>query len=111
MAFSTDANAVIISTGRSSSIFDLVERRDAVHPRQHDVDDRGVERHRPQQVEPLVWRRRQADLVALAREERLEDLAHDLLIVDDENDAVGLSRGGYLLRERPFGSASGKTAR
>ena len=30
----------------------------------------------------------EADLVALARQERLEDLAHDLLVVDDENRVV-----------------------
>ncbi len=68
---------------------DLVQRRDAVHARQHHVDDGCVERHRAQQIEPLVGRRRQANLVTLSREERVENLAHDLLIVDDENDAVG----------------------
>ena len=37
------------------------------------------------ELEPFApsWRRR--DLVALARQQRLEDLAHDLLVVDDEN--------------------------
>ncbi len=64
---------------------DLVQRRDAVHAGHHHVDDRGVERHRPGELEPLRRRRGQAHLVALAGQQRLEDLPHDLLVVDDQN--------------------------
>ena len=39
-------------------------------------------------LEPLGAARRQADVVPLAREQRLEDLAHDLFVVDDEHGAV-----------------------
>ena len=42
---------------------------------------------RPRQLEPLGCVRRQADLVAFARQQRLEDLAHDLLVVDDQDVA------------------------
>ena len=37
------------------------------------------------ELEPFGGGRRQAHLVALARQQRLEDLAHDLLVVDDQN--------------------------
>ena len=49
----------------------------------------------PRELEPLARRRRQADLVALARQQRLEDLAHDLLVVDDQNGCrcIGHVRG------------------
>ena len=83
-------------------LLDLVERRDAVHARQHDVDDRRVERHRARELEPLGRRRGQAHLVALARQQRLEDLAHDLLVVDDEDGARCASCGSGL---RPSTSA------
>ncbi len=66
----------------------LVERGDAVEPRHHDVDDRRVERQRARELEPFGARGREADVVALARQQRLENLAHDLFIVDDENRAA-----------------------
>ena len=37
---------------------------------------------------PFGARRGEAHVVALARQQRLEDLAHDLLVVDDEDRAV-----------------------
>ena len=40
------------------------------------------------ELEPLGRVRREAHLVALARQQRLEDLAHDLLVVDDQDRAV-----------------------
>ena len=40
------------------------------------------------QLEPVVAARRQAHVVALARQQRLEDLAHDLFVVDDQDGAV-----------------------
>ena len=63
----------------------LVERRDAVQPGHHDVDDRRVERQRARQLEPFGAGRGQAHVVALARQQRLENLAHDLFVVDDED--------------------------
>ena len=72
----------------------LVERRDAVEARHHDVDDRRVERQRARQLEPLGAGRRQPHVVALARQQRLENLAHDLLVVDDEDRAV--AGGGHI---------------
>ena len=66
----------------------LVERGDAVEARHHDVDDGGVERQRARQLEPFRARRGEADVVALAGQQRLENLAHDLLVVDDEDRAV-----------------------
>ena len=66
----------------------LVERRDAVEARHHDVDDGGIERQRARHLEPLGAGRGDADVVALARQQRLENLAHDLLVVDDEDGAV-----------------------
>src|SRR5262249_35115359 len=75
---------------------DLVERGDAVHAWQHDVDDGRVERHRAKEVETFVRRRGQAHLVALARQQGLEDLTHDLLVVDNQN------RSGSHLFSRGF---------
>ena len=66
----------------------LVERRDAVEARHHDVDDGGVERNGPRQLETLRAGRGQPDLVALAREQRLENLTHDFLVIDDEDAAA-----------------------
>ena len=37
------------------------------------------------QLQPLLAAGGEAHAVALARQERLEDLAHDLLVVDDED--------------------------
>jgi hypothetical protein len=65
-------------------LLQFVERLDAVHPRQHHVHDRGVERDRARQLEAFLGTGRQADLIALARQQRVEDLPHDLLVVDDE---------------------------
>jgi hypothetical protein len=69
----------------------LVQRGDAVEPRHHDVDDGAIEGQRARQLEPLFPRRGEAHRVPLAAQQRLEDLAHDLLVVDDEDRAV---RGG-----------------
>ena len=48
----------------------------------------GVERQRARQLEAFGARGGDPHVVALAREQRLEDLAHDLLVVDDEDGAV-----------------------
>ena len=88
-AVSIEANAVIISTGSSSSMFaDRVEHREAVHAGHHHVDDHRVERRGAHDLEALGARRGEPHAVALARQQRLEDLAHDLFVVDDENRAL-----------------------
>src|SRR5262249_60589681 len=51
----------------------------------------GVEGHRGREAEPLSGRRGEPHPVALARQERVEDLAHDLLVVDDENGRVHIA--------------------
>ena len=80
---------------------ELVERRDAVHARHHHVHDRRVERDRPDELEPLGGVRRHADLIPLVGEERLEDLAHDFLVVDDEDrPPAGVTGRGELGRGR-----------
>ncbi len=68
--------------------FQLVERGDAVEPRHHDVHDRRVERQRARQLESFRARGGQAYVVALPGQQRLENLAHDLFVVDDEDRAV-----------------------
>jgi hypothetical protein len=40
------------------------------------------------ELESFGARRRQPNVVALAREQRVENLAHDLFVVDDEDRAV-----------------------
>ena len=65
----------------------LVERRDAVEAGHHDVDDGRVERQRARQLEALGARRREPHVVAFPSQQRLENLAHDLLVVDDEDRA------------------------
>ena len=50
------------------------------------------------QLEPLRRRRGQAHLVAFARQQRLEDLAHDLLVVDDQNRGAGDGHASVLDR-------------
>ena len=68
-------------------LLQLVERGHAVHARHHDVDDGGVERDRAGELEALGGVGGEANGIALARQQRLEDLAHDLLVVDDQNRA------------------------
>ena len=65
----------------------LIERGDAAEARHHDVDDGRIERHRPGQLEALFAGGRQPHGVPLAREQRLEYLAHDLFVVHDEDHA------------------------
>ena len=81
--------------------FQFVERLDAVQSRHHDVDDRRVKGQRPGKREPVLTRRSEPHLVALPRQQRLEDVAHDLLVVDDEDGAVlGSGHGALPLRAR-----------
>ena len=69
-------------------LLQLVERRHAVHARHHDVDDGGVEGDGAGELEALGGVGGEAHGVALARQQRFEDLAHDLLVVDDQDRAV-----------------------
>ena len=71
-------------------LLQLVERGHAVHARHHDVDDRGVEGARAGELEALGGIGREANGMALAGQQRLEDLAHDLLVVDDQNRAASV---------------------
>ena len=65
-----------------------VEDLQPVHLRHHHVGDDGVERRRARQFEPVATGRGDAHGVALAGQQRLEDLAHDLFVVDDEDRAL-----------------------
>ena len=91
MALSTDANAVIISTGRSSSIF--FSSSSAAMPSMPGImmstiaASKGT---RAGELEALGGIGGEANGVALARQQRLEDLAHDLLVVDDQDRAVSV---------------------
>jgi hypothetical protein len=69
-------------------LLQLVERLHPVHSGHHHVDDRGIEWQRLGQLETLGRRRREPDVVTLARQERLEDLPHDLFVVDDQDGTV-----------------------
>ena len=69
-------------------LLELLERRDAVHAREHHVDDGGVEGKRPGQLETLFGGARQAHAIPFPRQQRVEDFAHDLFIVDDEDRAL-----------------------
>ena len=75
---------------------ELVERGDAVHAGHHHVHDRGVERHRLRQLEPLGGVLRQPYVVALPGQKRLQDLPHDLLVVDDEDRPLADRSGRRL---------------
>src|SRR5262249_31712158 len=80
----------------------LVERRDAVQAGHHDVDDRRIERDGAGQLQPFGPGGGQPHLVAFTRQERLEDLTHDLFVVDDEDRAAAgrwhLGQAGYTRR-------------
>ena len=69
-------------------LLQLVERRDPVHAGEHHVHDGRVERHRAGELQPFLGGAREAHAIPLARQQRLEDLAHDLLVVDDEDGSV-----------------------
>src|SRR6185436_16653295 len=66
-------------------LLELLQRRDAVDPRHHHIDDGSVERKRLCELEPFRTGRGETHVVPLAREERLENLAHDFFVVDDQN--------------------------
>ena len=69
---------------------DLVEHLDAVHVRQHQVEQHGVDAPVGDRVEALAARRRRGHAVALGGEQRLERLPDDLLVVDDQDRCVCL---------------------
>jgi len=77
----------MMMTLRSSSIrfsSSSVAMRRAPH---HDVDDGGVERQRPRHLEPSAPEEATARR-SLPASAGFEDLAHDLLVVDNEDGAV-----------------------
>ena len=69
-------------------VADGVEHLKPVHPGHHHVDNHGVDRRRAHHLQPVGAGRREAHAIALARQQRLEDLPHDLFVVDDENRAL-----------------------
>ena len=75
-------------------LLQLVERGHAVHARHHDVDDGGVEGDRAGELQPFGGVGGEAHRVALARQQRFEDLTHDLLVVDDQNRTVLVHTSG-----------------
>ena len=87
-------------------LLELVERRNAIHARHHHVHDGRVEGHGPRELEALGRVLCEPDAVTLTCEEGVEDLAHDLLVVDDQNGAVTIhsSCPGRLVRRAPPGS-------
>ena len=110
IAFSIDANAVIMIDRQLVVVLaQLVEHLQAVEARHHHVDDDRVERQRAGEVEPFAAVRGQPDAVALADEQRLENLAHDFLVVDDEDGSIAAhecssrqrAARGRLRRPRP----------
>ena len=89
MALSTDANAVIISTGRSSSIFFSSSSADMPSIPGIMMSTMAASNETVAgELEAFGGVGGEANGVALARQQRFEDLAHDLLVVDDENRAV-----------------------
>ena len=69
-------------------LLELVEGGDAVHTWHHHVDNGTIERRVLGQFEPFGGGGGKAHLVALASEQRIEDLPHDLLVVDDQDGTV-----------------------
>ena len=81
----------------------LVERRNPVQARHHDVDDGRVEWQRTRELQSFGAGRSEPYVVAGARQQRLEDFPHDFLVVDDEDGA--LLRGSHV----SFRSGPGRT--
>ena len=63
----------------------LLEHGQSVHARHHHVDDDRIEGQGAGEFQTLGAARRQAHVVPLTRQERLENLPHDLLVIDDED--------------------------
>ena len=82
------------------NLLQLLQRLHAVHPRHHEVEDHRVERPRPCELESFVSRHRQRDTVPLAHEQRIEDLAHDLFVVDDQNRTGVEHKNAWLVGDR-----------
>ena len=80
-------------------LLELVQHREAAHLRQHDVHDGGVEAALAGQGQALGTVLGQGDGVARLAQKGAEDVAHDLLVVDDEDAlrlvAQGEGRGGH----------------
>src|SRR6185369_13961530 len=66
-------------------LLELFQRGEPVDAGHHDVYDRGVKWNGLGELESFRTRRGKTYVVPLAREERLENLAHDFFVVDDQN--------------------------
>ena len=65
-----------------------VQRLNPTDARHHHVDDGDVEPLPASQLQPLVTGDRGRHATALAHEQRLQDVTHDLLVVDDQHGRV-----------------------
>src|SRR5258705_401696 len=74
------------------------DRRSAGRRLDDQVDDDGIEGDGLRELDPFGAAGGDADGVTLAREQRFENLAHDLFVVDDENGTVA-SHSAYLRRQ------------
>jgi hypothetical protein len=66
-------------------LLQLLEQREPVHAWHHHVGDDGIEGKRSGQLEPFFSCRGYPDVIALAREQTLENLTHDFFVVDYED--------------------------
>jgi hypothetical protein len=73
---------------------EVVEHVDAGAIRQHHIHDGDVDRLAARDLESLLARARQLDPITFLSEERLQDLPHHLLVVDDENGSL-LTHSGF----------------
>jgi hypothetical protein len=75
---------------------DRAGHRDAVEPRQHDVEDHQIERLAARQPEPLRSVRRRDRVEALEAEMENHEVADVLVVLDDEHSGGGAVRRGIL---------------
>jgi hypothetical protein len=93
IAVSTEANAVTMITGRSSSIF--LSSSSTASPFMPGIITSTTTASKSvalRELEALLAVRCEADPVPLARQQRVEDLAHDFFVVDDQ-DGAGVLHG------------------
>src|SRR6185503_4816382 len=86
-------------------LLQLVEDLEAAHLRQHHVEYHGVEGLLAGQGQALRAVLGQHHVVARLREQGLEDVAHDLLVVHDEDRAQALGSG-----HRSAAASAGRSA-
>ena len=71
--------------GLGVGLQNLFERAQAAHARHRNVEEHHVVGAPAVTLQPLLAGLRQIDAVALGREQRLQHVAHDLLVVNDED--------------------------